>query len=98
MEPCNAAQNGSVLFALAVTPLLEKIGEQGRNGLVNVRTLRVARQKDPVFRGQRTTGAQDLVLFHSQLGQFGRMCGDGVQIIAAAFQRSDLSVQRSQLL
>ena len=64
MEPGHAAQDGAVLLALAVAPLLEEIGEQSRDRFVDVGTLRVPGQKDPVLGGQRAAGAQDLVLFH----------------------------------
>ena len=98
VETGHAAQNGRVLLALPVAALLKEIREQGRDRLVDVRTLRVTGQKDPILGGQRAAGAQDLVLFHRQLCQFGRMGRDGVHIIAAAFQRGDLGVQRGQLL
>ena len=98
VEPGHTAQDGGILFALAVAALLKKVGEQGRNHLVDVRALRVPSQKDPVLGGQRTAGAQNFVFLDSQLCQFGRMGRDGVHIIAAAFQRGDLGVQRGQLL
>ena len=60
--------------------------------------LRVTGQKDPILGSQRAAGAQNLVLFHRQLCQFGRMGGDGLHVTAAALQRGDLCVQRGQLL
>ena len=81
-----------------IAALLKEIREQGRDRLVDVRTLRVTGQKDPVLGSQRAAGAQDLVLFHRQLCQFGRMGGDGLHVTAAALQRGDLCVQRGQLL
>ena len=98
VEPGHAAQNGGVFLALAVAPLLEEIGEQGGNDLVDVGALRVPGQKDPVFRRQRAAGAKDLVLLHGQLGQFRSVGRQGVHVIAVAFQRGDLGVQRGQLL
>ena len=98
VEAGHTAQNGGVLLALAVAPLLKEVGEQGGDGLVNVGTVRVPGQKDPVLGGQRAAGAQDLVLFHSQLCQLGGMGRDGIHLVAAAFQRGDLGIQRSQLL
>ena len=94
----DAAQNGRVFLALTVAALLKEVGEQGRNSLINVGAVRVPGQKDPVLGGQRAAGAQDLVLFHSQLCQLGGMGRDGIHLVAAAFQRGDLGIQRSQLL
>ena len=51
VEPGHTAQDGGILFALAVAALLKKVGEQGRNHLVDVRALRVPSQKDPVLGG-----------------------------------------------
>ena len=98
MEAGDAAQNGPVLPALTVAALLKEVGEQGRNSLINVGALRVPGQKHPILGGQRAAGAQDLVLFHSQLCQLGGMGRDGIHLVAAAFQRGDLGIQRSQLL
>ena len=98
MEAGNAAQNGCILLALPIAPLFKEIGEQSRNGLVDVRTIRMPCQKDPILGGQRAAGAEDLILFHRQLCQLGGMSRDAIHIVAAAFQRGDLSVQRSQLL
>ena len=94
----DATQNGRVFLALTVAALLKEVGEQGRNGLINVGTLRVPGQKHPILGGQRAAGAQDLVLFHSQLCQLGGMGHNGIHLVAAAFQRGDLGIQRSQLL
>ena len=98
VEAGDAAQNGAVLPALTVAALLKEIGEQSIDGLVDMGALRVACQKDPILGGQRAAGAQDLVLFHSQLCQLGGMGRDGIHLVAAAFQRGDLGIQRSQLL
>ena len=98
VETGHAAQNGRVLLALPVAALLKEIREQGRDRLVDVRTLRVTGQKDPILGSQRAAGAQNLVLFHRQFCQFGRMGGDGLHVTAAALQRGDLCVQRGQLL
>ena len=98
VEAGDAAQNGRVFLALTVAALLKEVGEQGGDGLVNVGAVRVPGQKDPVLGSQRAAGAQNLVLFHRQLCQFGRMGGDGLHVTAAALQRGDLCVQRGQLL
>ena len=98
MKTGDAAQNGRVFLALTVAALLKEVGEQGRNGLINVGALRVPGEKHPILGGQRAAGAQDLVLFHSQLSQLGGMGRDGIHLVAAAFQRGDLGIQRSQLL
>ena len=97
MEPGDAAQNGAVLFALTVAALLKEIREQRGNRFINVGALRVSGQKYPILGGQRAAGAQDLIFFHGQLRQLGRMGCDGLHI-TATFQRGDLCVQRSQLL
>ena len=93
----DAAQNGRVFFALTVAALLKEIGEQCVHDLIDVGAFRMPGQKHPVLGGQRAAGAQDLVLLHGQLSQFGRMSRDGFHVIAAALQRGDLGVQRSQL-
>ncbi len=53
VEAGHTAQNGGVLPALAVAPLLKEVGEQCGDGLVNVGAVRVPGQKDPVLGGQR---------------------------------------------
>ena len=98
MEPGHAAQDGAVLLALAVAPLLKEVGEQGGDGLVNVGAVRVPGQKDPVLGGQRAAGTQDLVLLYGKLCQLGGVGRDGVHVVAAALQGGDLRIQRSQLL
>ena len=98
VEAGHTAQNGGVLLALAVAPLLKEVGEQGGDGLVNVGTVRVPGQKDPVLGGQRAAGTQDLVLLYGKLCQLGGVGRDGVHVVAAALQGGDLCIQRSQLL
>ena len=77
MEAGHTAQNGGVLLALAVAPLLKEVGEQGGDGLVNVGAVRVPGQKDPVLGGQRAAGTQDLVLLYGKLCQLGGVGRDG---------------------
>ena len=98
VEAGHTAQNGGVLLALAVAPLLKEVGEQGGDGLVNVGAVRVPGQKDPVLGGQRAAGTQDLVLLYGKLCQLGGVGRDGVHVVAAALQGVDLRIQRSQLL
>ena len=77
---------------------LEQAANRERIIIINVGALRVPGQKHPILGGQRAAGAQDLVLFHSQLSQLGGMGRDGIHLVAAAFQRGNLGIQRSQLL
>ncbi len=62
-------------------PLLEEVGEQGGDGLVNVGAVRVPGQKDPVLGGQRAAGTQDLVLLYGKLCQLGGVGRDGVHVV-----------------
>ena len=90
-----------VLPALAVAALLEEIGEQGVDRLVDMGAARVPGQKDPVLRRQRAAAAEELILHHGQLRQLGRIGGNGVHLAVliggVAAQGGDLLVEGSQL-
>lgn len=98
MEQPYAAQNGSILPALPVAPLLKKVGEQGVYQLVDVGALGVACQKDTVGRGQGAALTQQCILLGRQSGQLLGMGGDGGHFIIGLVppQGSDLLVQRAQ--
>ena len=102
VEAGDAAQNGPVFPALAVTALLKEIGKQGVDGLVDVGAGRMPGQKDPVLGGQRAAAPEDLILLHSQLRQLRGMGHDGAHIAlfvgCIAAQGCDLGIQRSKLL
>ena len=71
-----------------VSALFTDFFEQRGNRFIDVGALRVSGQKYPILGGQRAAGAQDLIFFHGQLRQLGRMGCDGLHI-TAAFQRGD---------
>ena len=105
MIPGNAAQNGGVLPALAVAPLLKEIREQRLDELIDMGPVGVAGQKNPVLGGQR------LAAFHKrgapgfQLGQTGSVGGAPVllkpvfrPVHRTGLQHGDLGFQCIQFL